>query len=85
MFRLTRVIVILRSETFGTTSTASINNQHQKRVNLNVCRMWNLHYTEILNGFPSNISWHMFLNFRSYQCEVIHHFTPTSNLQNKKL
>jgi hypothetical protein len=48
-------------------------------------RMLNLRDTEILNGFPSNISWYMFLNFRSYQYKAIHHFTPTSNLQNQKL
>jgi hypothetical protein len=68
-----------------TTSTASVNDQQQKRLSLNVCRMWNLRDTEILNGFPSNISWYVFLNFRSYQCKASHHFIPTSNLQNKKL
>jgi flagellar motor switch protein FliM len=68
-----------------TTSTTSVNNQQQKWVSLNMCSMWTLRYTEILNSFPSNISWNMFLNFRSYQCKAIHHFTLTSNLPNKKL
>jgi hypothetical protein len=30
---------------------------------LDLCRMWNLRDTEILNGLPSNISWYMFWKF----------------------